>query len=183
MKKNKKILPDREKVKLFEEKIGTFGKRLRKLRKEQGLSQLKLAEKIGLKTSVSICKMELDKTTPDIKTLAKLEKILKADLHWLITGKPSPGTINLTNALKPIIEEYVSATLKEVNELNQRLDGLDLARIFRGEVADAEVREIKEKIKTAQAEYDFIAQVFTDPMRLELGENKKPKKTQKTRKI
>jgi len=70
----------------------TFGGRLHNLRKEKGLSQTELAKLLNYKTSASISNIESDKTPPDIQSLIKIAEILKTDLHWLITGFPSPET-------------------------------------------------------------------------------------------
>lgn len=45
----------------------TFGKRLRKFRKEKGLPQWKLAEIIGIPQQ-QLCQYELDRATPKLTT-------------------------------------------------------------------------------------------------------------------
>lgn len=82
----------------------SFGARLRKLRKNKGLSQTDFAKKIGYRRSGSISNIENNKTPPDIHVLIKIAKILDIDLHWLITGNRG-----LKNALSTLIDkEYLN---------------------------------------------------------------------------
>ena len=67
-----------------------FGERLRFLREKAGLSQTDLAQKLGFKRSSSVSNLETGKSPPDLKTLQKIVSCFNVNLHWLITGKPSP---------------------------------------------------------------------------------------------
>jgi transcriptional regulator with XRE-family HTH domain len=69
-----------------------FGERLRNLRKSQCLSQIEMAKLLNFKTSVSVSNIESNKTPPDLQTLIKIGEIFKTDLHWLITGNPTPSS-------------------------------------------------------------------------------------------
>ena len=98
----------------------TIGDRLYKARKDKGLSQAELAEQTGFKQSSTISKIESDRIDPDSNTLKKIAEILNADLHWLITGKPSPGTIEAIKALKPFIYSYLSTITNKIQEIDVR---------------------------------------------------------------
>jgi len=67
-----------------------FGERLRFLREKAGLGQVDLAQKLGFKRSSSVSNLETGKSPPDLKTLQKIASFFNTNLHWLITGKPSP---------------------------------------------------------------------------------------------
>ena len=69
----------------------TFGDRLRNLRKDKGLTQTELANKLGFKHNGPVSNIENNKISPDIDTLIKIAEIFNADLHWLITGTLPPG--------------------------------------------------------------------------------------------
>ncbi len=150
MRKKRKILPrDKE-----------FGQRLRKLRKEHGLSQDKLAKKLGYKTSVSISKTESGITPPDIRVLAKIAKVLDADLHWLITGKPSPQVTEFVTLLRPYIEASLAEISEQIRSLDRQGVRLELAHLFRDEENRPAHKKNRQKAEQLKAEYEKIVSVI-----------------------
>ena len=139
-------------VKNFTEN-SSFGSRLRKLRKDKGLSQEELAKKIGYKRSGSISNIESDKTPPDILTLAKLTDVLSADLHWLITGQPSPReSAEIENykkavrRLMPYAEFFLSNLLRKREQ--PRKSAANLVRLHEEQEASKDSRyEYKAHLK------------------------------------
>ena len=68
----------------------TLGKRIAELRKERGLKQDALAEKLSI-SSQAVSKWENDQTCPDISVLPLLAEILGVTVDKLLTGKdPAP---------------------------------------------------------------------------------------------
>ncbi len=63
----------------------TIGNRISRLRKEKGMSQEALAEKIGV-SSQAVSKWENDLSCPDISLLPKLAKLLDVTVDELLTG-------------------------------------------------------------------------------------------------
>lgn len=63
----------------------TFGSRIQHLRKEKGLSQEALAEKLAV-TRQTISKWELDQSTPEIDFISQLSNILDTSTDYLIKG-------------------------------------------------------------------------------------------------
>lgn len=61
----------------------TLGEKLQKLRKERGLSQEALAEKVAV-TRQTISKWELNQSTPDLALLAQLSDIFQVSTDYLI---------------------------------------------------------------------------------------------------
>ncbi len=61
----------------------TLGEKIQKLRKQQGLSQEALAEKVTV-TRQTISKWELDKSTPDLDFIAQLSDIFSVTSDYLI---------------------------------------------------------------------------------------------------
>lgn len=61
----------------------TFGEKIQKLRKRQGLSQEALAEKVTV-TRQTISKWELDQSTPDLEFIAQLCGIFGVSADYLI---------------------------------------------------------------------------------------------------
>lgn len=60
----------------------TFGERLRELRKEAGLGQITLAEKLGVGKSV-ISLWELNKCEPTLSNLVAIARFFDVSLDWL----------------------------------------------------------------------------------------------------
>ena len=64
----------------------TLGKRIGALRREKGLKQDELAEKLGISPQ-AVSKWETDQTCPDISLLPLLAKILGVSVDELLSGK------------------------------------------------------------------------------------------------
>jgi transcriptional regulator with XRE-family HTH domain len=60
----------------------SFGKRLLEARKEKGISQEEVADKLGTKGPV-IGRYERDEMKPSIDTAAKIADLLEVSLDWL----------------------------------------------------------------------------------------------------
>lgn len=65
--------------------IATIGQRIEELRKDNGLSQQKLADDIGI-TRQLLSMIEIDKRVPSIEVLNLLSKRLNVSVYTLITG-------------------------------------------------------------------------------------------------
>ena len=63
--------------------VMNLGLKIIKARKEKGLSQRKLAEKIGV-TFQTVSKWELNKSLPDIEKVKKLSEILEKDIYYFV---------------------------------------------------------------------------------------------------
>ncbi len=64
----------------------TLGKRIAALRREKGLKQEELAEKLGV-SAQAVSKWENDQTCPDISLLPLLAKTLDVSVDELLSGK------------------------------------------------------------------------------------------------
>lgn len=89
----------------------TIGKKIATLRKELGLRQEDLAEKLNV-TPQAVSKWENDLTCPDISILPELSDILGVSIDELIKGKPKDAEI------VTIVPEEER---KEVNKMTLRL--------------------------------------------------------------
>ena len=76
-----------------QEKVGKF---IAKLRREQGLTQRELGDKVGIGYR-SVSKWERGLTSPDISIINELSEILKVTSDELLKGERSNKTINNTN--------------------------------------------------------------------------------------
>ena len=131
----------------------TLGKRIAVLRKERGLKQDALAEKLAI-SSQAVSKWENDQTCPDISVLPLLAEILGVTVDKLLTGKdPAPivqlasqeekdlvlrmeitavdGSVVRTNVPMSIANQYLSSDACSI-VLTEAFQGrdLDLKSIF-----------------------------------------------------
>lgn len=75
----------------------TLGSRIAELRKAQGLTQLELAEKMGV-TDKAVSKWERDLSCPDINSLPKLAEQLGVSVEQLMQGQsqqPGKNTVQI----------------------------------------------------------------------------------------
>ena len=66
--------------------MDNFGERLAALRKERGMSQEELAEKLQL-TRQTISKWETGASTPDLELLIQLAEVFDVSVDFLLGGK------------------------------------------------------------------------------------------------
>lgn len=66
-----------------------FGARLKKYRKNKGITGIELARNIGISQG-SLSDIERGKTNPSLGTIQNLAATTDIDLVWLITGKEAP---------------------------------------------------------------------------------------------
>ena len=65
----------------------TLGTMIAELRKQHGMTQLELAEKMGV-TDKAVSKWERDLACPDVNTIPKLAELLDVSLEELMTATP-----------------------------------------------------------------------------------------------
>ena len=125
----------------------TLGRRIADLRKEKGLKQEMIAEKMGV-SSQAVSKWEHDQTCPDISVLPLLAEILGVTVDKLLTGKePTPivqlapqeekdlvlrmeiaavdGSVVRTNVPMSIASQYLSSDACSI-VLTEAFQGQDL---------------------------------------------------------
>lgn len=86
----------------------TFGEKLKKARKEAGLSQEQLAEKMSVSRS-AVAKWESDKGMPDIQNLKALASLLNTSVDYLLDDE---STINFSEIKEPIVLDDYEKTGK-----------------------------------------------------------------------
>lgn len=147
----------------------TFGQRFQRLRKEAGLTQEEVAEKVGI-TPQGVSKWENDLSSPDINILVKLAEILgvsveellgeekektqvlqdfdykKAVLKIVVDSEGDKVKINFPLALgEAVLGTYLKLGLKDEKDA---LEGIDFEKIFElvkqgviGELVNVESRD------------------------------------------
>jgi len=87
--------------------FSTLGGRLRQIRKDMGLSQEQLAQKLGFSANTLVCKFERDKAIPTLETILKLKKLADIDLNWLLTGQVVADK-ELESAFEKLLKSYAA---------------------------------------------------------------------------
>lgn len=87
----------------------TLGEKIQKLRKQRGLSQEALAEKVTV-TRQTISKWELGQSTPDLDFIAQLSDIFNVSSDYLIKDE-------MTGRMSYHIRSAIIVCLKEASAL------------------------------------------------------------------
>ena len=125
----------------------TLGKRISSLRREKGLKQEDLAEKLGI-SAQAVSKWETEQTCPDISLLPQLAKILGVSVDELLTGEkkelsalrilPEDERKNIEDRMLRVV---VKSSRGDIIRLNLPIavievaidSGLDMSQIFGNE--------------------------------------------------
>ena len=89
----------------------TIGKRIAMLRKEKGMTQEELSQKMEV-SAQAVSKWENDQTCPDITSLPKLAKLLGVTVDELLSGKEET---------EPVVKVLAPEERKDVKEMMLRL--------------------------------------------------------------
>ena len=81
----------------------TFGAMLAALRKEKGMTQLELAEQMGV-TDKAVSKWERDLSFPDVTSLPRLAEILEVSVDELMQGKVGKTSFTLGEKVGDIVK-------------------------------------------------------------------------------
>lgn len=87
----------------------TLGMMISSLRKDKGMTQLELAEKMGV-TDKAVSKWERDLSFPDINSIPKLAEIFEISVDDLMQVKPKTEE----NVRKHKVDEIVDVALKGI---------------------------------------------------------------------
>ena len=118
----------------------TLGKRIAQYRKEQGLTQENLAERLGI-SSQAVSKWETDQTCPDILLLPQLSKLLGVSVDLLLSGEVVPAVQVQPQATRKKPEDMVlhliatepggdRMTMSLPQFSGKRMENIDLEKIL-----------------------------------------------------
>ena len=104
----------------------TMGETISALRKEKGMTQLELAEKLHI-TDKAVSKWERNLSCPDTATLPRLAEILGVSLEELMNAKSAPASGHRgAEYLLDIILRAVPLAMGVAVVVTTLLDGLDV---------------------------------------------------------
>lgn len=109
----------------------TIGKKIRKYRKERGLTQKRLAELSGLATG-TIQQYELEKRQPRIDILQKLADMLDVDISELLVCKEKTYQIIGIHSETETYYVYPAATIEEFKKKDKNLKGSSIEELIYG---------------------------------------------------
>jgi transcriptional regulator with XRE-family HTH domain len=89
----------------------TLGKRIWMLRRQKGLKQDELADKMGVSPQ-AVSKWENDQTCPDISLLPELAKILEVSVDELLSGKQESA---------PVVQIVPETQRKDIRDMVLRI--------------------------------------------------------------
>ena len=98
-----------------------LGENVKRIRKEQKLTQFQLAEKAEL-SEETVKNIELSRCWTSDKNLAKLTKALEVDIHSLFLpvsesfDSDSEDSVIIKNAIAENLKAYVDSVLKEITK-------------------------------------------------------------------
>ncbi|MGN0739174.1 MAG: helix-turn-helix transcriptional regulator [Treponema sp.] len=98
-----------------------LGENVKRIRKEQKLTQFQLAEKAEL-SEETVKNIELSRCWTSDKNLAKLTKALEVDIHSLFLPvstsfeNDSKDSAIIKNAIADNLKDYVNSVLKEITQ-------------------------------------------------------------------
>ncbi|MGA2092753.1 MAG: helix-turn-helix domain-containing protein [Sedimentisphaerales bacterium] len=147
-------------------KANNFAERFVLARKQSGLTGPQLAKKIGLSDATQIYRYESGKASPPLEMLAKFGEALNVDLHWLITGLPSPAEKKFREAQLDVLSRlarFIGMNLGDfIHEFKQASDALEglLEQKRRGEDVDEDDIKFFEEEKARSIRY--IAELQKD---------------------
>ena len=75
--------------------IAGIGRRIAEIRREVGLTQEQLAERVGISV-VHLCNIELGKKTPGLTVLIRIAEALEVATDWILRAE-TPGTYAVAN--------------------------------------------------------------------------------------
>lgn len=89
----------------------TIGERIASLRKEKGISQIQLADDLGV-TRQAVSKWETDQTVPDMRNFIRLAEIFDTEVEYLTTGnhpvyESPPVIVNVVEKVDKVVEKVV----------------------------------------------------------------------------
>lgn len=110
----------------------SIGERIAVLRKEQSLSQVQLADALGVSRQ-AISKWENDQTSPDTMKLIQLADVLNTEVEYLATGnKPvyesAPIVVNVVEKVDRYVDRVVEKpVIKKVTRIKYLRNPVEFA--------------------------------------------------------
>lgn len=125
-----------------------FGDKLKEARKEAGLSQEQLAEKMSVSRS-AVAKWETNKGMPDIENLKSMAQLLNVSIDYLLNEE---NTIDFSEIKEPIVlDDY-----KKTGKCRSKMDAVALAKYSNATNIYALIRT--KKLNKTESILDFLFQ-------------------------
>lgn len=128
----------------------TLGEKIKEARKQSGLSQEQLSEKLGISRS-AVAKWETDKGIPDVDNLKALSQFLGVSIDYMLD--------NGENLDKSVIKEQIDLSKYEGSSCGKKKN-----KCVREKYPDAKINPLlaKKKLTKGQRILDNLLGIFTD---------------------
>ena len=128
----------------------TLGEKIKEARKQCGLSQEQLAEKLAVSRS-AVAKWETDKGIPDVENLKALAQLLNVSVDYLLDDGE-------------VIDEVVMREPYNLSDYGKGIKKKKKDRVIREKFPDAEIHTLLGKLKLTKSEkvIDNLLGFFTD---------------------
>lgn len=107
----------------------SLGEMIMSLRKEKGMTQLELAEKMGV-TDKAVSKWERDLSCPDINSIPRLAEVLNVSVEELMQSKREPA--KSTDKTKTLVELILKAVALAMGVAAVVLSSLKAIDVYSG---------------------------------------------------
>lgn len=107
----------------------SLGEMIMSLRKERGMTQLELAEKMGV-TDKAVSKWERDLSCPDINSIPRLAEVLNVSVEELMQSKREPA--KSTDKTKTLVELILKAVALAMGVAAVVLSSLKAIDVYSG---------------------------------------------------
>lgn len=125
----------------------TFGEKLKSIRRHVGMSQEKLAEKIGVSRQ-AITKWETDRGIPDIENIIAISNLFDISVDELISGQKS--TKNQTDYLYESVTEY---DIDHAKRYDMKLGGANKIMVSGYDGEKIRIRLASNTLSTIQSDF------------------------------
>ena len=130
----------------------SIGERISQLRQENNMSQLQLAEVLGISRQ-AVSKWENDQSSPDTINLIRLSDVLNTEVEYLATGKKPVYTYPVMVDKVKTIEKIV-----EVEKIVKVPETVTVERIVNvPQIVEKPVIKVKYRIKYVRNPLEFMA--------------------------
>lgn len=109
--------------------MNSVGERIYKLRKDMGMTQDELAQKLGYKSKSSINKIEMGKSEFPQKKLNDFAKVLNTTPGFLL-GLVSEDTSKINATLAAAVRELTARPVEELNAIKEEYEVRSFAKKF-----------------------------------------------------
>ena len=133
-----------------------LGERLKAVRERLGLNQSKLASQLNFSSPTVVSRFERGERLPSTETLIKLAELYEIDLHWLLTGKPSPTLKDAISQLQPFMSGLLADISQQIKTAQVQLVELEIGQNVMGKENAEKIEQVRTQLKSLETRYKTV---------------------------